>query len=581
MEYKEEIYTDKNGNIGKLRRYKKLNDKKYRLRKRFVKVMAIGLSFATLIGIGKLLFKDDDNNKYANYNVTTTVSTNNYDYNNDENSYYSYNVEQGEDDIVSYKPLTPLNVNEGDIESFKTYLRNNPVKYTYEDLYNVDKAYNNYKPNDIKTPSNSVLVVNGLLSADALYNKVLENNEAYYNDTKNNNAKAFFNELKKKDIKEICVVIAEVVNSEVKKENLNILDVCKNLEHLKIFEDKAAFNNASVNDNMCLSVNERFIEKIFKFYNNGRDCYDEVIVHEIMHLIQYMTSNLNKEDGVEMGPFVSYVDSNEVNPLNLTWILESNAEVEMSEYTGSEITTYSTQVGYLNSVNLALSSSHSYPTNDIYTISYQKDWNAIYDIFGAKTDSEKKDVMKCLYSIEVSQTADDNFYEAYNGKYGKEIKNNDDLKQEVKKTCAREALLELSRVFYRNMCDNLNKKDFYLEDAFYLIRLWESDLLYHLDYNLEEEYLVCKDFIDSYNNIQNEFFKMLAKSLGCTIDNIYEWYDNYSMKTDKGNNYVLNNFDSKKKEFLTDMQKERYKKGTPRLSSIDEIMSVQKEGKSY
>lgn len=572
----EKIYTDKYGNRGKLKYYKNKRKKKYKLIK---KLIAIGLSLTMVFGIGKLLFKDDKND-YVNYETsTTTSSVDNNSVSSDTDQYYNYSIESGDDDAVQYRPLTLLNVEKKDIETFKDYLNNNPVKYTYEGLYNIDKAYNSYKPKNIATPSSSILVVNGKLDANALYKKVLENNEKYYNDTQNNNARSFYNELDDEEIKEICNLIAKVINYEVQKEGVNILDVCKNLEHLKIFEGAAQLNNAIVNENMCFLINKRFIEGIFKTYSNGRNTYEEVIIHEIMHFIQSQTSNLNIEDGIEMGPFVSYADSTEVNPLNLTWILESNAEVEMSEYTGSEITTYSTQVGYLNTVNLALSSSYSYDTNAIYTIGYEKDWNAIYDLFGAKTDEEKKTIMKCLYSIEVSQVSDDNFYNAYMEKYGVDIDDysNSSLKREVKKTCAREALLELTHIFYRNMCDNMNNDNFYLEDAFYLIRLWEADLLYHTEYNLEEQYLVCKDFIDSYNGIQEAFFKMIADSLNCSIDNIYDEYKNYSMKTTNGDNYALKKFDSDKKNFLLEIKKERYKKGNPRISSIDDIMQNKKE----
>lgn len=574
----EKIYTDNYGNKGKLREFKKTDGKKYKLKKKTKKIIAIGLSIGLLFSAGKFFFKDDKSS-YNDYgNNQNSISIGDSISNNLEN-YYNYSIEAGEDDIVQFKQLTLLDVKEEDIQVFKDYLSDNPVKYTYEELYNIDKAYDNYKPNKVTTPSSSILIVNGKLSSEALYNQVLKNNDEYYNDTKNNNARAFFNELKNKEIKEICDVISEVVNYEVEKENLNILDISKNLEHLKIFEDSAAFNNASVNNDMCLSVNKRFIEKIFKIYSNGRDCYDEVIIHEIMHLIQYMTSDLNKDNGVEIGPFISYVDSDEVNPLNITWILESNAEVEMSEYTGSDITTYGTQVGYLKSANLALSSSYLYSTNGIYTIGYEKDWNAIYELFGAKTDEDKKAIMKCLYSIEVSQVSDDNFYNAYMEKYGVDINSDSNLKQEVKKTCAREALLELTHVFYRNMCDNINTDDFYLEDAFYLIRLWEADLLYHLDYNLEEQYSNCKDFIELYNRIQEAFFRMISNSLNCNVEDIYEEYNNYSMKTTNGNNYSLKNFDNEKRKFFLEIQQERYKKGNPRISDIDSIMQKKEEFK--
>ena len=572
----EKIYTDKYGNKGKLRYNENKRKKKCKLTK---KIIAMGLSLSMVFGIGKLLFKNDKND-YVNYEISTSTSS--IDSNaisDDTESYYNYSIEPGDDDTVQYRQLTLLNVQKKDIETFKNYLNNNSVKYTYEELYNIDKAYNNYKPKNIATPSSSILVVNGKLDANALYKKVLENNEQYYNDTKNNNDRAFYNELKDKEIKEICVLITEVINYEVQKEGLNILDVCKNLEHLKIFEDSAAFCNAKVNKNMCLVVNKRFIEKIFKMYNGGRDCYDEVVIHEIMHLIQNLTSNLIDEDGIEIGPFVLYIDSNEVNPLNLTWILESNAEVEMTKYTGNDITTYSTQVGYLNSVNLALSSSYLYDTNAIYTIGYEKDWSAIYNLFGARTDEEKKAIIKCLYSIEVSQISDDNFYSAYKEKYGNDIASDSNLKREVKKTCAREALLELTHIFYRNMCDNMNTNDFYLEDAFYLIRLWESDLLYHMEYNLEERYMVCKDFIDSYNGIQGAFFEMIANSLNCSVEDIYDEYNNYSMNTTKGANFKLNNFDNDKKEFLLEIKQEKYKKGNPRISNIDDIMQSKREVK--
>ena len=258
----EKIYTDNYGNKGKLREFKKTDGKKYKLKKKTKKIIAIGLSIGLLFSAGKFFFKDDKSS-YNDYgNNQNSISIGDSISNNLEN-YYNYSIEAGEDDIVQFKPLTLLDVKEEDIQVFKDYLSDNPVKYTYEELYNIDKAYDNYKPNKVTTPSSSILIVNGKLSSEALYNQVLKNNDEYYNDTKNNNARAFFNELKNKEIKEICDVISEVVNYEVEKENLNILDISKNLEHLKIFEDSAAFNNASVNNDMCLSVNKRFIEKIF------------------------------------------------------------------------------------------------------------------------------------------------------------------------------------------------------------------------------------------------------------------------------------------------------------------------------
>ena len=100
-----------------------------------------------------------------------------------------------------------------------------------------------------------------------------------------------------------------------------------------------------------------------------------------------------------------------------------------------------------------------------------------------------------------------------------------------------------------------------------------------MEYNLEERYMVCKDFIDSYNGIQGAFFEMIANSLNCSVEDIYDEYNNYSMNTTKGANFKLNNFDNDKKEFLLEIKQEKYKKGNPRISNIDDIMQSKREVK--
>lgn len=581
MKRHEETYIDKYGNVGNVVVFDKKKNKKYKIKRRSKKVLAIGLSALIVLGVGKLLFKDDSSYD-KNTVVITTESTTNYPddvtKNNDEKTYYTYGIESGEDDVVPHKNFISLSVSKNHINEFKKYLSEKKVRYTYEDLYNIEKSYNNYKVPVINALNDSMLISSNKLNSSALYNQVLKNNDVYYNDVKNNNARAFYNELKDKEIKQICDFISEVINHEVQEnDKLNLLNICKNLEHLKIFEDDTTPSNAYVNKNMCFLINKNFMDKIFKVYNNGRDCYDEVLAHEVMHLIQYQSSNMDDADGVEIGPFVSYIDSKEVNPLNLTWILESNAEIEMSNYTKTDITTYTNQVGYLKSVNLALSSSFSYETNAVYTIGFSKSFDDLYELFDARTTDEKKDVIKCLYSIEVSQVKDKNFYNAYKEKYSVDIEADNDLKTSIKQTCAREALLELSKFFYKNMCDNMTGNDFTLEDVFYMIRLWEADLLYHLEFNREEEYIKCKDFLIEYNDIQKEFFTMISKSLDCNVSYIFEEYDDYSMNTNVGNNYSLSMFDEKKKNFFSEIRDTRYKKGNPRISDIDNIMETKEK----
>lgn len=567
------FYDDNFNNNIKINNVKK--NKKYKLKKTTKRLITIGLSAIIVFNVGKMFFKDSSNDKYSS---TTSISTNNTTSNTtSNNSQYVFTIQNGDDEIVENYEKTSIKFSESIINEFDNYLEENKTVFKYENLYNIDNMYSGYSSMKSSNKASS-LVVGGKLSGESLYERVKLNNDIYYNDKANNMAHAFYNKMKNKDLKELCILIANIINKEVNNNSdLDINSVCVNLENLKIFRDDASFCNAYVNDDMCLCINEGYIENVFSLYTE-RNCYDEIMYHECVHLIQYKNSNFKDSDGVEIGPFVNYVDSEQVNPLYLSWIIESSAEMKMSQALDTDITTYSTMIGYLKTVNLALTPSLNYKNNDFYDICYKEDFNSIFNLFEAKTYEQKKQVINILFSIELSQTTNAEFYNSYKEKYGIDLNYDNDKRLEIKKDLARQAVSELSNIFYKNLAHSISEGDFYLEDVFYLIRLWESDVLYHTDYNIEENYIVCQEFINKYNDTQEYFFNLIARSLDCNVEDIYAKYRSYSMNTTKGNNYSLKSFDSNKISFLDEMKQDSYKTGNPRICDIDKIMEENIKG---
>lgn len=576
------IYDVDNGytviNSDNIKNYGVKPGKKYKTKKRKLarKLIAIGLGIFLLSGILNIFKDDKKDNKYIHNNVSYNQTTTNSSADSEsitlaQDDEYVYKIEVGDDIAVDSYNNTSITASESSVNYFITELENKKVNYKYEHLYNVDYALENYNRKETNKTSN--VIANGKLSSSLLFNLVKENNNVYLKDKSSHNIMAKFEKIKDKDLKIICDKIAEVINNQVASDSsLNINKVTANFKHLKIVYDVASFSCAYVNEDLVLAINEGYIENIFNI-NERRDTYDDVIVHEIMHLIQYQSSNMNEEDGVEIGPFVSYPDSEKVNPLNLTWILESSAEENMANYLNVDISSYKNMIGYLKTLNLSCILDENVDDNDVYNVGYTTNLDSVFKLFGATTSSQKKDVINCLFNIQIAQTDNENFYKAYEAYYGINLKDNDEERLKVKKEMLRESLLQLTKNYYKNLAVNAKTGKMSLEDSFYLMRIWEADMMYHLEYNEEDNYEICKDFLVEYKEIQDLFFSLLSNSTSYNVNDLYDMFNNYSMKTKNGNNYALDFLNKKEIEFIKEMEVEKYSTGIPNINEIDIIMT--------
>jgi hypothetical protein len=80
------------------------------------------------------------------------------------------------------------------------------------------------------------------------------------------------------------------------------------------------------------------------------------------------------------------------------------------------------------------------------------------------------------------------------------------------------AMETLNRVFYRNLAKTVNSENMTLDDVLYLTVLWEAKMFQQLR---RHEF---SGFIQSYNDVLNEFWLYLSFSDDISLEDVYNEY---------------------------------------------------------
>ena len=154
-----------------------------------------------------------------------------------------------------------------------------------------------------------------------------------------------------------------------------------------------------------------------------------------------------------------------------------------------------------------------------------------------------------MYSIEITQSNTDDFWEFYQQKEDKVLTDNE--KDGIRMDIRTEVVKKLSEKYYNGLSKELldgKIKD--LETVFYLMRLWELDSYGHLNFTSRKEYEHATDFIIWQNNIQESLIKTIADSNNMSYDELVNRYNNYHM-TLTTDGKIINNAD------FSDLTKEK------------------------
>ena len=441
-----------------------------------------------------------------------------------------------------------VKLDEEGLESFLAYWSANPARYSYEYAYELDRRLAEYRQVKVACHHKNKL---SEITADALFDVVKENNESYLNDQ----SVMFHKELDDERIMAICELIEEVVNQYLKEGHGLDEDRIKcTLSDLKIVRDDTSMSFASVSAEGVMVIAPRMIENGFSI--TGDFSEEEIYVHEIMHVLQKECPCIYEENPdlkKAFGPFRENEDV-DVNPLYDSWILEALAEKNACEYLNIGIFTYQNMVWYLDSIAFTQLPREDFQLSDVNDLSFKRELSDLYECLGAETEQEQMEALKMLYNVQIMQDCPKGFEKIYLESKGLE-KMTEEEQAKLRYLMKAEACQSYSRFFYKNLANLLEEKGMPLCDVFYLIKIYEMDLNFHVAYDEEDKLSYNQELIKNYLELQNHLFGAIAEKLGVVQEEIVKEYEAYAVNWmdengEKHQNYDLSWMTEEKREFI-------------------------------
>lgn len=523
------------------------NNTKYKLVKLRKALIALGLAISIPI-TGVTLFAAKSIHDFSSNSNSTSSYDGDFSVNNtyidSDNGYIDVEHSNEKKPINGDKTSTKINLNKPQYDEFINELENYDYEFSMSKYYDLENTLKTFNDVQYQKKESSKLINDGELDSNKLYNIVIDNNNSYMKqDT--NSVNVFFSNTSDENIKNICNLIVEIYNNN-KDDYCDIKKVSDTLTHLKIFQNDTTSSNAYVTDDLVLVFNPKMMEMFSKMQEmkgntkDGVSVDKTVFVHEIEHLFQNASNDFQDENGIETG-FCRKYDKVNVNSLWNTWLLESSAEIKMSESLHATTKNYDKKISYIRSYNLSRIFESSYVVNDLVNSVFTNNLDSAFKFLNINDDVSKMEFLKLMYSIEITQSDVDDFWEFYEKQ--ERIMLTDEEKESIRMDIRTEAVKKLSKEYYKGLASALldgKIKD--LETVFYLMRLWELDSCGHLNFTNKQEYEHAKDFIIWQDNIEKGLIKAISNSSNMSYDELMNQYDNYPMSLEVNGN-VINNAD--------------------------------------
>lgn len=546
-----------------------MNCKKSKQLKKWQKVLII---FASIIGfvllfffilVFSLTYKDTKDAETKHEEYTTSIYEN------------VVGWDDGEDDFIE-TDLSPININLSDkaLNKFENYVVSYDVNYKYSDAYQIDKAIeykNNHQVNSSMHKHD--VSVAGKLDAKALYELVKSNNKAFMNG--DDFSSGWYKEYPNKKLKEYCNSMVEMLNGINEKYPQTDMDeLCCYLYDLKILDRTSALDFAAVElDKKILHINEDMLQDWSDLKDNER-MPEEILHHEMMHLFQ-VACDCNCSNGeLRIGISHEYESLN-INPFRWYWLAECSAEMNACEYLDMDFVTYQAKIGYADTLNYILNLGNTDKAARVQDVYFDRNAD-IFKLFDLTSDEEKNEFIKMMYSIEILQQDPDEFIDWYSKEYNVDMITHDQEKIKLHLDVKADALMTLTKLFYRNIARRVNTGNATLQDVYYLMRIYECDLQNHLSNNEVSYMIYFKDLYPKYLELRDEFFKAIAKDNSLSIEEINNGFLNYSINAKSGDeklspNCTLAFLSDNQKNTVNDYCKRIYRKGYPNMTEAYEI----------
>ena len=465
---------------------------------------------------------------------------------------------------------TPVRLSDSSLTAFKDYIVNFDSGFEYKDWYKTPDALKKLEsaPSHICSSHTYDIRVNGKLDGDALYSIVIKNNKEFLKEHKH-----FYKEYSDADLKKLCNALVKGIEDVYNTfPGLDMDRLCCALQDLKILLPTNALDSAAVRENMLYYYNKDEIDRVAPLYKTD-DPYTSVFYHEIMHFFQCPCPDItNNGEVFRRGVCIKFEDL-DMNPLQFLWTLEAAAEQKTAEYLNIEPATYRAMIGYAKTLTLTCILNEDFQVGQVETLNFGHDINKLFEMFNISSQEDKIELINALYTIEIIQRFPNDFSEKYaKEKLGSEYATlTEDEKTQLIISIKDEALLSFAKFYYRSLAEQLNRGNITLEDVYYLLRVYETDILYHANVSLEGYLVFYRDFYDRYLLLQDEFFKYLAQDNGTAADELKDGFLNYSMNIKQGDikkspNCDLQFLPQEKKDWIASHMDDIYFTGCPGIA---------------
>lgn len=414
--------------------------------------------------------------------------------------------------------------------AFQDFLKSVTVTYPHEELFGIKEAMDMHKNVVIGSESHTDLsvMVNDRVQAKTLYEHVLENNELYLKNLKDNGGINMHGEISKKEVKRICELISIVTNDFIEQGLFDADKMDSILLELKVFMDYQPRYGA-VGMKYIMSINKDMMKVATMNRSDldaDTDVYDHFVIHETMHLGQIASTAMSDANTYDSNYGTSYKwDELLVNPLMLTWFVEASAEKCTADYCEEEPITYIHMINYMESLAIANVLGEQNEVDQLQNLHFQFDQKRLSEYFDCTTESDSIDLYEMLYGLEIIHMDPEAFYTVLSDE--KHIEMTDDDISALKFTIKAAVMTDLSKQFYSNLMNRVQHEDVNLNDAFYLITLFETDVNSHIKCNKEMQLVYNQDFFETYTRIQDAFFETIIDSETYSQDELLEAFSNY------------------------------------------------------
>ena len=463
------------------------------------------------------------------------------DYYRDHRDIYSYYTVPV--DSYDYTGLT-VTLPEGASADFIQWVKEQETVYDRAGDYQLEQALQRYE----QTKDVSIQVHDNALQAitpQALMERVKENNALYLQQDDIKLVASMYNQFSDGDLLKICTIICDTANfyidQGIEEDPEQVRCV---LGDLKIF-DRPVMSNAYVTDDNCLTVSTNLIgtmEIKLDEKHKDQDVFYGTISHETTHMLQKGCKHSNEQ--VYRIGFAYQFEEMSIHPMFTGWFYEGAAEQMVVNTTGYMPIVYEGSIKRIHAMTL---STVLRPENTVTTIeetTLQHSLKPLFDAFGCTTQAERTELMNMMFSLQLLLIEDEAFMSTL-------AHMTDGEKSDVWQAMKSDVGMTLAKHFYQNLAQLLQEQPMPLNDVFYLITVLEQEMNSSLRLSDEHRQAVSQPMLDSYKQMQDRFFGLLAQGCGMTQQELADRYLAYELATpDKTANCDLSYLPEEKQVFV-------------------------------